>query len=69
MLKSNFPSPCKDCPSRKVGCHSECTAYNQVKIEYQIWKESCEKARWLDRMARKPYRTKNFKNNFEIAHI
>lgn len=24
-------SPCKDCPNRKVGCHSDCAHYIQFK--------------------------------------
>ena len=31
---TNFFSPCKDCPDRKVGCHGSCEKYARAKAAY-----------------------------------
>lgn len=28
-------APCKDCPTRYVGCHSECKAYQAYRAEHE----------------------------------
>lgn len=33
-------SPCKDCESRKVGCHSQCEKYLNFRDEYEKQKKT-----------------------------
>lgn len=58
-------APCKDCPNRYVGCHSECRAYQAYRAErethYQLRKDlmqlECDAAmrheKWVRRGRRK----------------
>lgn len=34
-MKPAFPSPCRDCEKREVGCHSSCEAYLEAKESYR----------------------------------
>ena len=36
MSKPN--SPCKDCPDRHMGCHSECEGYKSFEAENEEYK-------------------------------
>jgi hypothetical protein len=35
-MKPSFPSPCKGCEKRTVGCHSSCEAYQNAKEEHRV---------------------------------
>ena len=39
-MKPLFPSPCKDCEKRMVGCHSSCEAYLEAKEAYRAGGEA-----------------------------
>lgn len=35
-MNLTFPSPCKGCEKREVGCHSSCKAYLDAKEEHKV---------------------------------
>lgn len=35
-MKPLFPSPCKGCEKREVGCHSSCKDYLDAKEAYRV---------------------------------
>lgn len=40
--------PCKDCPDRKVGCHSQCEKYKAWRAEYDKLKEKIRQDHVVD---------------------
>lgn len=33
-------NPCKDCISRKTGCHGSCEKYKNWKVEWDLFREN-----------------------------
>lgn len=36
-------APCYKCPDRKLGCHSNCSKYNEFKININLAKQNKKK--------------------------
>lgn len=65
-IKKNLLAPCKNCPNRYVGCHSDCAEYKEFRklkdIENQREREGRRLAK--DSYSKAEY-VANFRNRFK----
>ena len=43
-------APCLNCQNRHLGCHDDCEKYNAYRKEQDVYKELCQKERYINRI-------------------
>lgn len=69
-ISNNIKPPCKDCISRSVGCHSNCSEYSIYQDRLNAFREQRNMSNKVNRdviMSKKPFKT--FKNFLRILKI
>ena len=61
-IKKNLFAPCKNCPDRYVGCHSDCADYKKFRKLKDIENQEAREGRL---MAKASYSDKEYRDNFK----
>lgn len=61
-IKKNLLAPCKNCPDRYVGCHSQCESYKKFRKLKDIENQEAREGRL---MAKASYSDKEYRDNFK----
>ena len=65
-IKKNLLAPCKNCPDRYVGCHSQCESYKMFRKLKDIENREIREGKRLEKASYSESELKdNFKNRFK----